>query len=478
MSVTDAVREFYSEHRFPALSHPEADPAALCVAARCAGLNSPALPENCRVLDVGCASGHHLLALAARYPESRFKGIDFSDIAIRSARQAAMAAGLENVEFEHADLVDWDPGEEEVDYFIATGMMSWVADGAKTALLSLAAGCLAPDGVACIGYNTLPGWALRKEAVAMAKALPALSPKNRGTSGLLETLEDLAGLGETPYSRYLQSIYASMRQRREDELRFDEFGPRCDPLHFAQVIDWAGEAGLRYLGESRLPANVPPGLPPEALSRLRALDGDPVLFQQTLDLLSGRIHRTSLFAHAGRSLEQTTVAVVLHFSVRLMDHALPEEAVPGEVLEMFHAALAAASPSCRKVSRLMEHTAQRLGSRWEPTRASKEIAAWLYQAARFGWVELRGDEVGVEPVPPDRPALSALNLHHAREGRPLVDAFHRTCGFPEGHRAVVAALDGTRTRGELEDFAKSAAPDLHFGPWLVHLAARGLLERG
>lgn len=475
--MTDVVRELYSEHRYPALAHPEADPAVLCVAARCGGLGAPALPETCSVLEVGCASGHHLLALAERYPESRFTGIDFSDLAIRAARQAAEAAGLKNVHFEHADLSDWDPGDAEFDYFIATGMMSWVADGTKTALLSLAARCLTPDGVACIGFNTLPGWAVRQEAAAMVKALPMLAPDGTGLDGLLKVLEEAAGMSSAPYAQYLSSIYADMRRKGPEILPFDDLAPRCDPLHFGQVVEWAGAAGLGYLGESTLPANLPFGMAPEALTKLQPLAADPVRYQQTLDLLSGRPHRTSLFCHAQRPLEQTTTAVVLHFSARLMDHALPSEAVPGEVLEMFHAALAAASPSCRKVSRLMEHTARRLGPRWDPTKASKEIASWLYQAARFGWVELRADEVEVEPVPAERPALSALNLHHARAGQPLVDGFMRTCGFPERHRKVVAALDGSRTRAEIGELAESEAPDLHVEPWLVHLASRGLLKR-
>jgi len=476
--MADPVRELYSEHRYPALSHSETDPAVLCVSARCGGLNSPALPAECRVVEVGCASGHNLLALAERYPESRFTGVDFSDTAIRVARRAAEAAELANIGFEHADLTDWDPGDRGFDYFIAHGMLSWVDDPRKERLLALAGRCLAPDGVACLSYNTLPGWALRKEAAAMVRALPALTPKGGGLGELLGALEEAAALGDKPYARHLASIFAAMRAKGEALLPFDELAPCCDPLHFAEVVERAAGQGLGYLGESTLPANLPPGLPPETLNRLRPLDGDPVRFQQTLDLLSGRTHRTSLFSRAGQALEPPTTAVVLHFAVRLMDHALPPEATPGEVLGLFHASLAAASPSCVKVSRLMEQTAGRLGSRWEPTRASKEIAGWLYQAARFGWVELRADELEVEPVPPERPRLSPLNLHHAREGLGLVDGFHRTCGFPEPHRAVVAALDGSRTRSELEQFAGDAAPDLHFGPWLVHLASRGLFPAG
>ncbi len=469
---SDPVRDLYSTHRYPALSHPETHPAVICAAARCAGLDSPAAPESCRLLEVGCASGHNLLPLAASYPDSQFTGIDFSDTAIRAARQAADAAGLKNVTFHHADLAEWDPGDAKYDYLIAHGMLSWIPDSAKAALLALISLGLAEKGVASLGYNTLPGWALRKEAAAMSKALAALTPDN---GDLLDELASLAGIGNSPYARHLTTIYRDMARKGPEVLPFDELAPICDPLHFGQVLAWAGQNQLRYLGESTLPENLPPGLPTETLTRLHPLDGDPTLYQQTLDLLSGRTHRTSLFCRAADPLDtRTTASVTLHFHARLIEHSLPPEVLPGERIETFHAALAAASPSSRPVPELMEHTAKRLDRQWDHDRSAKEIAGWLYRAARLGWVELRSDPVTIEPVPASRPRLSPLNLHFARAGRPVVDALHKTCDFPAAHRQVLSALDGSRDHAELQALARETAPDLDFEPWLVHLAARGI----
>jgi SAM-dependent methyltransferase len=476
--MSDPVRELYSEHRYPALSHAEAHPAVLCATARCAGVISPALPENCRVLEIGCASGHHLLPLAAAYPESQFVGIDFSDTAIRSASRIAKETGLGNITFEHADLREWQPGEAKFDYIIAHGMLSWIPDQAKEALLDLVSKSLAADGIACLSYNTLPGWSLRKEAAAMVKALPGLTPKGGNLDALLEKLATTASISPSPHTRDLATIFEDMRRKGSEILRFDELAPINDPLHFGQMIHWAGQKNLRYLSESTLPENLPPDLAPETLTHLQPIAGDPVLLQQTLDLLSGRTHRCSLFCHADCEMDlATTASVVLHFSARLMENSLPREAITGELVEIFHASLTASSPSVRSIRTIMEECAKRLGNRWDPARASKEIAVWLYQAARLGWVELRADEIPIEPVPPERPALSPLNLNFARAGLPLVDAFQKSCHFPAAHQLVVNALDGTRKRNELAEFAKEKAPDLDFEPWLVHLSARGLFPR-
>lgn len=426
------------------------------------------------MLDIGCASGHHLLPLAERFPESRFHGIDSSDSAIRSARQAAEAAGLRNVTFEHADLREWQPDDDGYDYLVAHGMLSWITDDAKQSLLDLMAQSLAPEGVAYLSYNTLPGWSLRQEAAAMVKALPPLAP-NKDLDSQLKTLASAANLADSAHGKHLAEIFSDMRRKGPEILVFDELAPSCDPFHFSQVLRWTGERRLRYLGEATLPGNLPPQLAPEALKSLEGLQSDPVLFQQTLDLLSGRTHRSSLFCSAEAPLDTaTTTSVVLHFAVRLKVSSLPEKAVQGEVVGQFHAALAASTPSARLVSDLMEDCARRLGSRWDPEPAAKAIASWVYQAARLGWIELRTDTVKARTHAPHRPQLSPLNRQLASRLEPLVDAFHQTCRFPESHRQVVAAMDGAHDQEDLKGIARDQAPDLDFDPWLAHLATRGL----
>jgi len=60
------------------------------------------------VLDAGCGRGSALLAMAARFPRSRFVGYDLCSDAIGFAAEAARAAGLGNVRFETRDLTGYD----------------------------------------------------------------------------------------------------------------------------------------------------------------------------------------------------------------------------------------------------------------------------------------------------------------------------------------------------------------------------------
>ena len=61
------------------------------------------------VLDVGCGKGRAMINLAAAYPNSRFRGYDFSADAIEMGRAEAAEKGLSNVElvvFDTSDLAE------------------------------------------------------------------------------------------------------------------------------------------------------------------------------------------------------------------------------------------------------------------------------------------------------------------------------------------------------------------------------------
>jgi 2-polyprenyl-3-methyl-5-hydroxy-6-metoxy-1,4-benzoquinol methylase len=105
------------------------------------------LEQGARMLDVGCGRGRILIRLAERYPASQFKGMDLSAEAVDNARAAARQKGLDNIEFEAADLSDFHTSAPvEAFDFITT--FDAVHDQAKP--LNVLQGiyrALKPDGV-------------------------------------------------------------------------------------------------------------------------------------------------------------------------------------------------------------------------------------------------------------------------------------------------------------------------------------------
>lgn len=63
------------------------------------------------VLDAGCGRGKALLAMARRFPESRFTGYDLCPDAIDAAAREARAEGLANIRFEVRDLTGFDAAD-------------------------------------------------------------------------------------------------------------------------------------------------------------------------------------------------------------------------------------------------------------------------------------------------------------------------------------------------------------------------------
>lgn len=79
------------------------------------------LERGIRVLDVGCGRGRALMAMAERFPASRFSGYDLSREATDWAREEAHRQGLDNVQFEAVDVTDFDRSAPEAAFeFITT----------------------------------------------------------------------------------------------------------------------------------------------------------------------------------------------------------------------------------------------------------------------------------------------------------------------------------------------------------------------
>jgi 2-polyprenyl-3-methyl-5-hydroxy-6-metoxy-1,4-benzoquinol methylase len=105
------------------------------------------LKGGIRMLDVGCGRGRILNRLAGMYPRSRFVGMDLSEDAIVYAREEAVRAGRENVDFIAADLTDFDETAEPASFDFVTTFDA-IHDQARP--LNVLVGihrALKPDGV-------------------------------------------------------------------------------------------------------------------------------------------------------------------------------------------------------------------------------------------------------------------------------------------------------------------------------------------
>ncbi|MEY3895718.1 MAG: hypothetical protein RLZZ214_1238 [Verrucomicrobiota bacterium] len=448
--MPDIIHELYEKQVYPPMSHPLSDPAVTAVASRMAGLDVPH-PRRARILEIGCCSGHNLIPLAQRWPESRFTGIDLAARSIDEARDRAARTGLGNVDFHAVDLREYAPVDGPFDFIIAHGFFSWVPDEVKAALLVFCHQHLSPSGIATVSFNLECGWKPRLPVIAKARAI-----QQAGGVDEIPALEILKSV--LPPDAPEIAIIDDMLAKGPAILAFDDFGPVNDPWPLERFVQAAANAGLRWLGESDPGENFPSELSEEFLVELRNQVRDPLAYQLAVDEAMGRTFRSGVLSRADAPVvERLSLEKVLEFSFRAGE--APTDPADRELFQIIQSF----APSCVPVSQIT------------PASDARSLARQLHDGIARGWLRPRIEPVDYDPEPPEFPRLDEFRLLCARENLPLVDAWHKPCAFPEPHYQVLAAMNGDLSCEQLAAFSKSRCPELAFDPWLRHLARRGML---
>src|SRR5262245_55709605 len=123
--MSDKLLASYEEVPYQSQPRYATHPDCLATLAVLLGMQ-PAPVDNCRVLEVGCATGGNLIPLAQALPGSTFVGIDLAPAQIEQARRLATAAGLGNIELRPVGILDVDASFGQFDYILCHGVYSWV----------------------------------------------------------------------------------------------------------------------------------------------------------------------------------------------------------------------------------------------------------------------------------------------------------------------------------------------------------------
>ncbi len=148
------------------------------------------LNSGATVADIGCGAGGRIIALAAKYPLSRFHGYDISEAALSLANENKAAAGLANVDFHNPEN---DPLPSNGSFDLVT-FGDVVHDLAKPVeVLTAARKALKPDGTMLVIDIAAPETFEDRIAHPMAALFYGFSQLICMSSGLSE--EGGAGIG-------------------------------------------------------------------------------------------------------------------------------------------------------------------------------------------------------------------------------------------------------------------------------------------
>lgn len=291
--MTDVLREHYDAHPAFHGSIPESHPARIAAIARLLGLPA-ALPDQCRVLELGCATGLNLLPLAERFPRSGFTGVDLSPVQIAAAESLRDESGLGNVRLVCTDLREWEPEPGAFDYVIAHGVYSWVPDEVKDRLLAVCARALAPQGLAYISYNVLPGWSHLAGLRAVLRAELEGEANPAAARRLLDVFARAFAQQPGHEAALIRAALAEMQAKSPEALLHDDLAPINDPVTFRRFAAHAARHDLHWFAEAHFASMPFDHLPLPAREPLAELQPDAIREQQFLDLLGQRRFRNSL----------------------------------------------------------------------------------------------------------------------------------------------------------------------------------------
>jgi SAM-dependent methyltransferase len=455
-SVDDALLRGYNDVPYTSAPDPARHPERLATLGTLLGLDVAPV-ASCRVLELACGDGANLVPIASTLPGATFVGFDFAAAPIARAQRMVRELGLANVSVLQLDLREVPADFGTFDYIIAHGLYSWIPADVRAHVMPLIARHLAPDGVALVSYNAMPGCHLRGIVWDMLKYhtrnIPLKSAKVAAARGFLELVATPVG-GDTPTEQAMRAEVRSAAQGSEASLAHDELGDPNNAFYFHEFSDDAVRAGLTFLAEARLDTMLGEGLAPQVRQALGRLDR--LAREQYLDFVHFRHFRESLLCHAN-----APTRFVLQPARVLGLQAVPSSAVRRE---------AATRTAAQSPATTADPLEQWLLSLWPRSASVMELREWRdrqtpaaagagassaieQQVAELyatGRVDLRTMPVTVAVVAGERPEAFAAARWLNREREIIPSLYHEALRYqdPLGRR-LLALLDGTRTRDDL-----------------------------
>lgn len=309
---------------FPAFFYKEMAPVWLSCVSRLQGFAAPDVAGPFTYCEAGCGSGINLLVAAACHPDARFVGVDVNDRALRIARAAAQASGLQNIEFVHSGFDEFAGSHPASFDFIAThGVWSWVAPRHQNALLALVEASLKPGGLFYLHYMCHPG---STDLLTIQHFLHLFARQVPGTSAQqvqmgLKLLGQLAGRGLFVDRPDLLRHLDNLGSREPDQLAHEFLTDHWQPQHSVDVHRQLGAVGLSYLGSADVFNNLDVALSiPGQLQGVIRQTGHPALAETLKDMARNTHQRMDLFQREPRPLSPHAYGEQLG---SMVFHALP-----------------------------------------------------------------------------------------------------------------------------------------------------------
>ena len=475
--MSDEAENSYDEIPYTSFPYPLTHPDRLATVGRLFGM-SPAPIARARVLELGCAAGGNLIAMAEQLPEAELVGVDLSARQIADGQAAIAELGLSNVALHHADLSSVDESWGRFDYVLCHGVYSWVPPEVQDRILAICGESLQPQGIAYISYNTYPGWHAREAVRHMMRfhvaQLPDAHERTDQAAALVDFLASSVDEGDF-YAEILRRELDTLARTSPEYLFHEHLEEHNAPCYFHQFVERLVPKGLQYLGEADVHTMLPRGLSEEVAQTLGRISPDIVALEQYMDFVRNRQFRQTLVCRADVELDRNLRPDLMPRFMVGFGGELPEqeldlapdvmqsfpglgETTIGSSMPITKAALAIAVERWPDVTdfdtlvtdalaRLVEHGIEDV----TPEAASQQLAVDVLACFLQGTLELRVSRPTLCREPGPQPRASAFARWQASHGSFVTSRRHIRIDVDETTRLILTLLDGTRDHSAVTD---------------------------
>ena len=463
----------YDEFPYLSLAFPQSHPDRLATIGRLLGLSPPAVDE-CRVLEIGCASGGNLIPMATASPRSRFVGIDLSAVQVRQGAADIAGLGLGNIELVQADLREFAADQGVFDYIIAHGVYSWVPSDVQHKLLDVCARQLSPNGIAYVSYNTLPGWNMRgiiRDAMRYhTRQFPDARSRVRQARATLDFMVQAMEGAQSPYALMLRSEAEQLRRKADYYVLHDHLEEFNEALFFHQFIARAAQHQLAFLAEAEFRTMLLGSLPPAVAQTLERMAPGTLDREQLGDFLRNRNFRQTLLVRDAAPIDRVLTPERLNplwvasaaratkpddpRSPAAEEFRMPDGSglrTPHPISKAAMAVLAKHWPAPVPFADLCAMAATRIGLAGDVDDGRRTtLASDLMKSFCAGAVELHAHGPAFVIEPGARPLAPAFARLQAARDAYVTNMRHEMVGLDDAERQLLPLLNGTRDRAALQ----------------------------
>jgi methyltransferase-like protein/2-polyprenyl-3-methyl-5-hydroxy-6-metoxy-1,4-benzoquinol methylase len=316
----------YDEVPYSSYPFSQTNPILLQGIGKIFGLNAPD-PRKARILEIGCAAGNNILAIAAMYPESRCVGFDYSARQIELGLNTVKELGIGNIELKHLSALDVNKDFGQFDYIICHGVLSWVPPEVQEKILEICSTNLTPDGIAYVSYNTLPGWNSVRSARDMmmyhTQRYTSAAEKAQQARLLLKFIGDSMRANNNPMSTVIDRELDILNRHPDYYLLHEHLEENNYQFYFHEFMAIADKNNLQYLAETSLEKMYSGNFSSE-IAEVLATSNDIVRTEQYMDYIYDRRFRSTLLCHKDRILNRKLNSGLLMEGQLLSRFTMPE----------------------------------------------------------------------------------------------------------------------------------------------------------